>query len=473
MPDINYIFNRRNSFYKSRCSVWDKSRLAYQGGDEYISASLVQHCSELDSEFTERKSRAVYFNYPRRIARIIANYVLSDAPIRTDADPVIVEDFTNNGIRADEFFRQLLTLLNVYGVAWCGVDMPAFSGEIDLETKQAKKIRPYAVCYSPLEVTDWSFDSNGKLDWIIIAETASQNIDPYSCPVSVVRRRLWTKKEWALFEQRDNADPVLVESGLNSIGEVPFFQIVEIDGYGLSSGHWFDDVVKISDSILNHESEAQMNIIKQMFGILVLPERFMFEKKINETETEAKGKWQMEISRSVAITEMETEKGITRYISPEGTTTEAITNEINRLRSELHSVVGLAMARRGNSAETAESKAWDFQDVQMFLASRADMMEQAEAKTWNLINRWDKLLAVPKIAYNRQFAVYDLLDTVNAALQLSTVPAGKEFERHIARIAVKLSEKIARLTPKQKELIEKEIESEDFASSTPIIEEGG
>ena len=55
---------------------------------------------------------------------------------------------------------------------------------------------------------------------------------------------------------------------------VPLVELIEPDGFGIEANHWFEDVVRISDAILNNESEAQMNVVKQMFGMLVVSENF-------------------------------------------------------------------------------------------------------------------------------------------------------------------------------------------------------
>lgn len=47
----------------------------------------------------------------------------------------------------------------------------------------------------------------------------------------------------------------------HNLGEVPVVLGEEADGFGMgAANHWFEDVVRVSDAILNAESEAQMNI---------------------------------------------------------------------------------------------------------------------------------------------------------------------------------------------------------------------
>jgi len=116
---------------------------AYAGGRAYIDTALIQHMAEIDPSFEERKSRAYYVNLPRKIARLISNFLLSAAPQRDGADTTLTDDWTRDGRSVDDVMLQVSTMLNCYGLAWVLVDMPKVAGAIDLETKQRQRIRPF------------------------------------------------------------------------------------------------------------------------------------------------------------------------------------------------------------------------------------------------------------------------------------------------------------------------------------------
>ena len=168
--DYSYIFNRQHPLFTQRHTAWQRNKAAYSGGASYIQQALIQHVSEIDPEFTERLNRAYYFNYPRKIARLITQYILSGDPVRTGANPELIEDFSRSKLRANEVMRQFSTLLNVYGSAWMLVEMPAFEGVADAERQQLEHLHPYAVALSPLKVPDWAEDSNGSLLWAVVEE---------------------------------------------------------------------------------------------------------------------------------------------------------------------------------------------------------------------------------------------------------------------------------------------------------------
>jgi len=461
MNDYHFLFNRHHPLVTRHRESWRRSEKAYSGGAAYIDHALIRHVSEVSPEFVERKKRAYYFNYPRRIARLISQYVLAEEPQRHGGEPALAEDFSRTGLRVSEVIRQLSTMVNCFGTAWVLVDMPQTIGEIDLERQRNERLHPFAITLRPWEVADWSYGNDGRLDWALVEELCTVQNDPTRLPVIANRRRLWTRHGWQLFERNhENGDVQLIAEGSHPVGLVPLVRLEEVDGFGLDAGHWFEDVVRISDAILNAESEAQMNIIKQMFGLLVVSESFR-NADFERTPTSDGDKFSHVLARSAALWESTEEKGITRYIAPGGVETSVIREEIRNLKKELYEVVGLAIQGESRQAQTAESKEWDHLNVQQFLASRVDMLEQAELQVWDLMRRWDNSIEVPSISYNREFSVVDLGDSVKALLDLKTLNAGPEFHREVIRAGVRLLEKIKRIPPQTRREIEREIDMPD------------
>ena len=429
------IFNRRHPEYKANIAGWERARSAYSGGEEYIDSALIRHISEIDVEFSERRRRAYYFNYPRAIAQRITQYVFSSEPVRNNAVRELAEDFDRGGRRVSEVMRQLSTMLNVYGRAWLWVEAPNFTGAKSLGDARKEQLRPYCRALSPFDVTDWSVGDDGRLQWAIVNERLYCNDDPFAEAFNVRRVRLYSRDSWRIFESAPQGT-IEVASGKNPAGEVPLIPVTEPDGFGLFSRHWFEDVVRISEAILNNESEAQMNVVKQMFGMLVVSEAFF--RGARQLAGGEQGGFASTVARSAAIVESSEEKGISRYISPSGVASSVIRSENLALKRELYDVVGLAVQNQSREAQTAESKEWDFQNVCQFLSARADILEQAELAAWKLMKKFDSAVSVPEVIYNRKFAVRDLTGSISGLLQLSTLSGSKDFERAVERTAGEL-----------------------------------
>ena len=459
--DYDYLFRRRHALHRENREVWERSRAAYYGGEAYIRRALVRHVSEVEPEFEERLRRAYYFNYPRKLARLITQFILSVEPQRDGAEPELVEDFSRTGLRANEVMRQFSTLLNIYGGAALSVEMPYFSGEIDCERKKLERIRPAIRAWSPLEVADWSCGADGQLDWIIFEERILSDNGPFQPPSPALRRKLFTRTETMIFEREAGTGrTMLLSRAGHKLGCVPALLSFEPDGFGIDGGHYFEDVVRISDAILNNESEAQMNVVKQMFGLLVISDSFARgAHPAGGENADGREKFSHLLARSAAIWESPEEKGISRYISPSGADSAAIRAENDALKRELFDVVGMALIQPSRAAQTAEAKAWDHHQIKQFLASRVDQLEQAELHCWELMRRYDRSIRVPRIAYNREFAVTDLKSSIESLVELKRFSGGIEYRREVARTALFLLEKVRKIDPARRELIRREIES--------------
>lgn len=471
MSESTFIFNSRHPEYVAHVEAWRRARDAYSGGTKYIHQALIRHVSEIPLEFEERQRRAYYFNYPRNIAQRITQYALAVDPVRAGANAELVEDFSRSGLRANEVMRQASTLLNIYGRAWLFCGAPAFEGAVDRERAERERLRPYCVALSPLSVKDWAYGDDRRLLWAKIEELHTYDSDPAVLRQTVRRVRLWTRDRWELY------DPLTSEitGGANPTGVVPLVELIEPDGFGIEANHWFEDVVRISDAILNNESEAQMNVVKQMFGMLVVSENFQrgaSKVQLKDSKGESDS-FSAVVARSAALVESPEEKGISRYISPSGVATSTIRTENANLKQELYDVVGLAIQSRSKEAQTAESKAWDFQNVTQFLVNRADLLEQAELRAWEIMNRWDGSVPVPEVTYNRKFAVRDLEKNIAGLLQLSNVPdAGIEYRKAALGIAVELLDAIGSIPDDRKKALLQEIE-EIQPAPVPELDFGG
>jgi len=467
---MNIIFNRRHAEYAANEMRWRRSGAAYRGGREYIASALVRHISEIDVEFAERQARAYYFNYPRAIARRITQYVLGVDPVRRGAPPELVEDWSRTGMRANEVMRQLSTMLNVYGRAWLLVEAPEFSGSVTVAEAKRRKLRPYVTALSPLEVTDWAVGDDGRLEWAIVAEEVVEKSDPFKAPRRFRRRRLYDRERWRLFGDDGNG-PAELSSGINTLGEVPLVPVIEHDGFGMSAGHWFEDVVRVSEAILNNESEAQMNVVKQMFGMLVVSDSFARGAQRAAADGAGSRGLAATVARSAAIIESVEEKGLSRFISPTGIASETIRQENLHLKRELYDVVGLAVQSASREAQTAESKAWDFQNVGQFLAARADLLEQAEMAAWRFIHAYDPGTPLPEVVYNRKFAVRDLESSIGGLLKLTPLSSGKCFRKAVHRAALELLDAVSGIPESEKQEIQREIDAGGDSGATPENEE--
>lgn len=483
MPlNVNYLMQRENAFYSKMKTIWERNLAAYAGGRKYIEVALIKHLSEIQDEYRERIARAYYFNWPRKIARIITQYVLATRPERENAQPDLVEDFSRTGLRADEVMRQFSTMLNIYGCAWLAVDMPFFDGVKTKADEVRERLRPYCIPLSPLSVPDWSYGRDGLLDWVVTEEKFMDSTDPFTEPKWATVRKLWTRDSLLVMERHQDGrtpEPRVID---HKLGVVPFIRHVEVDGYGIHGNHWMEDVVSISDAILNNESEAQMNTVKQMFGLLVVSESFAYNtvaevkkrEKLKDDDGEIPKSVSATIARSAAIIESPEEKGTSRYISPSGVENAVIRTDNANLVKQMLECIGLTTSKDTRMVESAEAKAWDAQALEQLMKTRADVLEQAEIKAWELMNKWQKTIPVPKISYNRSFALLDMKEAIAALLELSSFNAmSPEYQKEVGKTAVAMLNRIRQLSQKTQDVIADEIDTASEMQANSAEEGGG
>lgn len=463
MENLDFIFRRTHSDYRKNRAIWERSGAAYAGGSEYISGALIRHVSEIDLEFAERLRRAYYFNYPRRIAQLITQYIFATEPQRINADPFLLEDFSRTGARTGDVMRQFSTLLNIYGKAALLVEMPSFEGEIDCDRARKERIRPFARALSPLETVDYAYAADGKLDWLLTEEEFSVKNDPFQPEFKCRRRKLFTRDEFMIFERSSLNSPVKCTlRRKHKLGIVPAVIAGDVDGSAINGGHYFEDIVRISDAILNNESEAQMNMIKQMFGLLVISDSFARTSQpayIPENSNSPQ-KFSHIIARSAAIWESPEEKGISRYISPGGADTRCIRDENLALKKELFDLVGLAAQNETRLIQSAESKAWDHHHVGQFLTSKAELLEQCESAVWDIMRLYNPSLEKVLVTYNRDFSVSNLESSIRALLDLDKFSNSDTYHTEVAKTALFLLEKLKKIDNTTRENILRELSTE-------------
>lgn len=467
------ILNLEHPFYASHIMQWRRNRAAYSGGRHYINMALVKHIAEFKEAYAERLCRAYYFNFPRKVVRLLTQYVLSSRPQRENADPEIVEDFDRSGLRVDEVMRQFSINLRLYGVAWLQVDSPVFEGTATKAQEQHGRYRPYCFTVSPENVKAWAYGADCRLLWVCTEERSWNQPDPFRKGEWTTVRKLWTRADCTTVQQTDAGGAAITHYFQHNLGVVPFIRKVETDGYSVGCAHWFDDIVGISDAILNNESEAQMSIVSQMFALLVLPQDFVENVRIRLQEIVTKDaipdehqqkyieqQLDLIIGRSYAITENMESKGIARYITPPGVDLDKINEKNALLVKQLYNLCCLTSDKDTKLVESAEAKQWDFQSIEQHLVTHADMLEQAEYEAWELMHVWKPSIVPPSINYNRKFSILDLTGSISALLELYGMNQNSEtYQRECGKAAVTLLNRIRQLPQESMEKILKEIDA--------------
>ena len=468
------IFRRQSKLYSDLKKVWERISKAYAGGEPYLKEIIKTHPSETDDEFEERLENAYYFNIPKNIVTKLSDLLFSIEPKREGADEEVSADFNRIGLSVNEVMK-LATMYNyLYQRAWIYVDSPAITGnEVSLKRKKEEKLRPYAQVLTPMQVPDYEYSSTGDLLWAIIEFEGVDKSDPTIEPVTYTERILWTLDKFEIYREVEG-DIQLISSGVNTIGAIPLVPYVDVYETTKNARPPMEDVVRVSDAITRSESELLTNILKQAYGLLVVPSSFLMTQEaaiaravenqgLDEDDPSVmaiKNKYSSEISRSKCVVEDEDEKGITRYINPAGVTTESIAQNSDRLIERLYFLVGLVMSSDTTQRSSAESKVISNMDMTAMLQTKAQQAEQVELRVWELMNMFDGSIKVPTATYNREFSDKSFKALIMGILELSRIDAGPTYQKAIRTTAAELLNDVKKQKIGVLETINKEIQAE-------------
>lgn len=469
--EFKIIEERINPILSMRYNQLEINLLGLYGGRPYVEERLSRFAGESQIDWsggtrvdgsivTGRLEQAHCIPYLGRIAEKINQHVLGVSPSRPNADNAILEDITTDGLSINQFMREVNIIVTACRWAWIGIDAPANQSgrQISQAEKVSKKIRPYWTLYSPLDVLDWCFDSKGGLLWLLTETTETEGTDPRAKQSATKKRMLWEPGKVTTYIYGKNGhitDQAEVALSLQKI--VPFLPVGTIS----PKPYKFDDLESINRTIMDLESCNRQNFFNTVFPQAYLPESVLeaVMQKFNVTAEEAVSRI-IGYNYPIIVPKDEKEPG---YMMPDASAIGTMGEELKRLRKELYDTVGLMLQQETREAISAESKAWDFLDIEAVMRERANVLEDAEKKAVAISKAWDNDFPGWLPTYNRTFAVRDFKAEVEALVMAGNVSMPPEMQKFVLE---KLFDAISQLgaetiDPKRQDKIIKAIS--DFA----------
>lgn len=439
------LIARRHPLYESLREHWNFLESCYEGGRSWFDDNIFRYIKEGDSEFSDRVKRAYRFNHTREVVDLVGKYLFRKSAIRSQTAPKEIAEFweraTRKGETIDEFMRQVSLKASIYGRVAVVVDSSVDSAVVSqADAKRAQK-SIYAYTVAPQQLLDYSFDDEGKLNWILIEEIVRDDEDPFSGSGELTSQyRLWTKTEWMLFtlgskRAGQRARPVeLADSGEHGLGIVP---VVLVDDSVSGSDKWkaksmIDDIAYLDRATANYLSNLDAIIQDQTFSQLAMPAQGVLPGTDEYTQLVDMG--------TKRIFLYDGEGGQPFYLSPDVKQAQLIIEVVNKIIAEIYHSVGLAGERTkqdnavGIDNSSGVAKAYDFERVNALLSSKADALEVAEDAINLIVAKWsgiDESSAHGLVSYPDDFDTRGLADELDLAakLQLITAPDGVRREQ--------------------------------------------
>lgn len=421
----NILATRRHKVLEARADQIGINILAYHGGTPYIDARLCRFPAESDIDFfgsfggelnekrfntsggatraIGRKDRAFLINYARRVAAKINQYVFATSPQRENADPAFLLDATATGMSLNQFMGEISSLVTAARWCWIGIDRPASSGSRSIAARERAGDRVYWQIYDPTEVVDWSFGSNGRLNWLITQTSEYLNGDPRQEAKTVSIRYLYEPGKVTRLQFNGNKDDfdAQIETPIG-MSEIPFV----LGGMISDAPWWFDDLERIQRAVMDLHSSRDHQIFRAVFALLVISRAFADHLSTEGiTTTEARRK----IGIGNPLIETADESGLTRYLEVPTTVFATIRDAINDLQAQLYEIVGLNMSvPESRQVASAEAKQWDHLDPETVLRERATLLEEVEGKAVEMSRQLGGGVFTPwQPVYGKKFDISD------------------------------------------------------------------
>lgn len=276
---LDVIANRRNRELKKKEEIWRLIDDSYVGGDDYTRGNhLDQYPREPQKEYEMRVKRATYFNHVQPMADMMAGFIVADE-IKREIPPelefVMSKISKNKGLDSFMATVRVQSLLHTIGIL---VDSPRFAPEsIVTEADRASRdLNPYCVIYWPEEIRDYSYDSKGELQWVLLDNSYTDDSNPMAEAVTVEEYRLWTKTQWQDFtiEVKDYARKANIKGPPvpHNLGRVPFVFVNWKDkDDDLVSNSIFEDIALLDKKIYNTMSYLDEVLASGTFKLLFFP----------------------------------------------------------------------------------------------------------------------------------------------------------------------------------------------------------
>jgi hypothetical protein len=370
---MNPYIEQEHPDYTQRARMWRRYRHLYAGGEEFrLNAAeyLVRRQKEPLEVYRERLARVFYENYIGSIVDWYTATLMREEPVLelSDGSPQsrdfyasFVQNCDQRGTTLPQFYRQQLTETLVCGKSYIAVDFPR-GDEIArsrAEEDAQGRSRAYLMSYTADEVTNWSYDERGELEWIVI-RTSWLKTDPKMGSWKREGRWIYYDRQNYEIYERDSRELHLVESGRHGFAGIDRVPVYELR---LSEGLWLTN--KAATLQLEHFNKSNALAWALTMGLFAMPVIY------------SKSDWNQIVGESYYI-KLNPEDRF-GWAEPDGKVYQIAAENLDRLKDEIYRVSYLMLQAGdgGFSTQSGLSKQWDFVVTQEILSAYGDVVKDS------------------------------------------------------------------------------------------------
>ncbi len=239
-----FDIDREHPEYTSKKAVLAKYRDLYVGGEQFTSNAsqyLIRRQREPGDVYAERLTRVFYENYIGSIVDWYAATLFRREPALTFTGQdekakqffaALVDDADRKGTGIADLFRSQFIDALISGASYVLVDFPKTDGPVETrgEEDASGASRAYLVSYAAEDIINWSEDTDGNFEWVVIRTDAlrKRNVENEEW-VPETRWTYYDKQQFKSYERvgRDGEIQQTDEGlhGLAGLGQVPLFAL--------------------------------------------------------------------------------------------------------------------------------------------------------------------------------------------------------------------------------------------------------
>lgn len=415
--------------YDTFYDEWQRTLSCYQGTDALIRwGAILKHPRESNDNFEKRKREAYSFNFSKAIIKIFTQYLFQkdakrEYPQSLGSDPEFLsfqDDCDLMGTSFKTFLVDNSVYASILGHVGIFVDKAKESYVTKAEEKQ-DKVYPYLSVYLPFSILNWKYERNpatGRPELTMLKLLDDDN-----------RYRIWTQSTWEIWELKSNTDEaVLVDSGINNLGEIPFLWLFNDKGLKRNIGvSDISDISRIDISIMQNLLDGEEVIEYAAFPMFRTP-------RLPPSED---GTTQLVGVKAIcefdaAIPESKPDWLEAKVLEP----ITAILNWIDRKIQEIYRLAHASSITGVKEAQSGVALRYEFMEINSKLTAKANNLQEAELNIlyfWLLWQDMKDLYQDISIERPADFSLEDLETDLQNIITAKNIIRSETFQKLVQK----------------------------------------
>ncbi len=368
---------REHPEYAAKRHMWRKYRDLYVGGETFLERAdryLMRRHKEGNELFAERLLRAFYENYTGSIVDWYTATLFRREPVilfegKNDRAKCFYNGFTENcdlkGTQFAEFFRKQFVEMLICGRSHIVVDFPRVAHAVESRAQEDAEGRSsaYLVAYSADELINWSRDSEGNYEWVVLRTSGLRKASIHDTHwVKHTRWVYYDKTTFRIYEHLEESGKTsateLIAEGVHGLAKQNRVPLFDLD---VGEGMWL--LNKAASLQLEHFNKSNALGWALTMGLFAMPVVYS-ERTWNQIMGES---YYIQLGPQDRF----------GWTEPQGTVYQIATDNLTRLQEEIYRVcyLGQAGGLSGGTLQSGLSKQRDFAITNEVLRAYGDAVK--------------------------------------------------------------------------------------------------